>query len=104
MRTTPARSGWARTLDSGDGHPARQSVIRFRECEIGDLSESDDGHLLIGIRDRALKQLIDDSIEPYPIRSAIAADGAAPGRRGRFEQAAAGPRWSTLDRHRASEG
>ena len=32
MRTTPARSGWARILDSGDGHPARQSVIRLREC------------------------------------------------------------------------
>ena len=38
--------------------------------QIGDLSEADDGHLVIGIRDRALKQFIHDSIEPYPIRSA----------------------------------
>ncbi len=38
--------------------------------QIGDLSQGDDGRLVIGIRDRALKQLIDDRIEPYPIRSA----------------------------------
>jgi signal transduction histidine kinase/ligand-binding sensor domain-containing protein len=38
--------------------------------QIGDLSEADDGHLVIGIRDRALRQLIDDRVEPYPIHSA----------------------------------
>jgi signal transduction histidine kinase/ligand-binding sensor domain-containing protein len=38
--------------------------------QIGDLSEGDEGGLLIGIRDKALRQLIDDRIEPYPIRSA----------------------------------
>jgi signal transduction histidine kinase/ligand-binding sensor domain-containing protein len=37
-------------------------------AQIGDLTETDDGRLVIGIRDRALRQLIDDRIEPYPIR------------------------------------
>jgi len=49
------------------GAPKRYPIPGMR---IGDLSEADDGHLVIGIRDRALKQLIHDSIEPYPIRSA----------------------------------
>jgi len=49
------------------GAPKRYPIPGMR---IGDLSEADDGHLVIGIRDRALKQLIHDRIEPYPIRSA----------------------------------
>jgi signal transduction histidine kinase/ligand-binding sensor domain-containing protein len=49
------------------GAPKRYPIPGMR---IGDLSEADDGHLVIGIRDRALKQLIHDSIKPYPIRSA----------------------------------
>ena len=73
LRLHEDRAGtlWAGT-DSGlwrwaPGAPKRYPIPGV---QIGDLSESDDGHLLIGIRNGALKQLIHDSIEPYPIRSA----------------------------------
>ena len=62
---------WAGT-DSGlwrwaPGAPKRYPIPGV---QISDLSESDDGHLLIAILNGGLKQLIHDSIEPYPIRSA----------------------------------
>jgi signal transduction histidine kinase/ligand-binding sensor domain-containing protein len=66
----PAGALWVGT-DSGLWRWAPGSPKRYviPGAQIGDLSEADDGRLVIGIRDRALRQLIGDRIEPYPIRS-----------------------------------
>ncbi|MGB7731545.1 MAG: two-component regulator propeller domain-containing protein [Candidatus Acidiferrum sp.] len=39
--------------------------------ELIGLSKTDDGHLLIAMHSAGLMQLVDDNVEPYPIRSAI---------------------------------
>ena len=48
------------------GAPKRYPIPGRR---IGDLSKADDGHVVIGIRDKGLRQLIREKVEPYPIRT-----------------------------------
>jgi signal transduction histidine kinase/ligand-binding sensor domain-containing protein len=49
--------------------PTRYAIPGLR---IGDLSTSDDGRLVIGIRGKVLRQLVDDHIEPFVLQSARA--------------------------------
>jgi signal transduction histidine kinase/ligand-binding sensor domain-containing protein len=48
------------------GAPKRFPIPGLR---IGDLSKGDDGQVVIGIRDKGLRQLIREKVEPYPIRA-----------------------------------
>src|SRR5208283_4649841 len=50
------------------GPPKRYATAGMR---IGDLSQDDDGRLLIGMSGAGLRQIAADKVEPYPIRSAI---------------------------------
>jgi len=71
---------WA-GADSGvwrwnDTSPRRYPVPGVR---VGDLTASDDGQLLVGIRGKGLRQLIGERLDVYPIRRALAASLLADG-------------------------
>ena len=51
------------------GSPRRYPTPGMR---VGDLSASDDGQLLIGIRGKRLRQLIGEKVDVYPIRRTVA--------------------------------
>jgi ligand-binding sensor domain-containing protein len=51
------------------GSPRRYPIPGVR---VGDLSASDDGRLLIGIRDKQLRHFVGEDVAVYPIRRAIA--------------------------------
>ena len=59
------------------GPPRRYGTAGMR---IGDLSQDDDGRLLIGMSGAGLRQLAADKVEPYPIRSAIHPNALMPDR------------------------
>jgi signal transduction histidine kinase/ligand-binding sensor domain-containing protein len=59
------------------GAPRRYATAGMR---IGDLSQDDDGRLLIGMSGAGLRQLAADKVEPYPIRSAINPNALMPDR------------------------
>ena len=60
--------------DSGVWKWAPDSPRRYPTpgMRVGDLSASEDGHLLIGIRGKRLRQLIGDKVDVYPMRRAVA--------------------------------
>ncbi len=59
------------------GPPKRYAMPGMR---VGDLIKSDDGRLLIGVSGAGLKQLVEDKLEPYPIRSAMNRNALLPDR------------------------
>ena len=77
------RSGtlWAGT-ESGVWRwkPGPPRLFATTGMRIGDLSQDDDGRLLIGMSGAGLRQLAADKVEPYPIRSALHPDALMPDR------------------------
>ena len=59
------------------GPPKRYPTLGVR---IDDLNRTDNGNLLIAIRERGLKQFLSDKLETYPIRSASNANRLLPDR------------------------
>jgi len=59
------------------GTPQRLQVPGKR---VGDMSTTDDGQILVGIRGAGLKQVVGDQLVPYPIRRAAKPDELIPDR------------------------
>jgi signal transduction histidine kinase/ligand-binding sensor domain-containing protein len=60
--------------------PGPQRRYATAGMRIGDLSQDDDGRLLIGMSGAGLRQLAADKVEPYPVRSAIHPNALMPDR------------------------
>jgi signal transduction histidine kinase/ligand-binding sensor domain-containing protein len=59
------------------GPPKHYAVAGAR---LADLTQSDDGRLIVGIRGGGLRQVVGDKLEAYPIRSAMNSNGTLPDR------------------------
>ena len=60
--------------------PGSRDAMRRRECEISDLTRTDDGRALGGMSGGGLRQLVGDRIASYPIRDATHSDRLLPDR------------------------